>query len=132
MKMTKEQAMAWAIALKRDKTVGNGVTDTSSVDGFTVHILKEGMDTIIKKERETLLNILKDNIEKGFIASQYVSIDEGYFNLLEQDELEKWMLENFLMGELMYDGIKITLKVYLERTLNEDGCLLKMAWKINR
>lgn len=31
MKMTKEQAMAWAIALKRDKTVGNGVTDTSSV-----------------------------------------------------------------------------------------------------
>lgn len=35
MKMTKEQAMAWAIALKRDKTVGNGVADTSSVDGFT-------------------------------------------------------------------------------------------------
>lgn len=34
MKMTKEQAMAWAIALKRDKTIGNGVTDTSSVDGF--------------------------------------------------------------------------------------------------
>lgn len=34
MKMTKGQAMAWAIALKRDKTVGNGVTDTSSVDGF--------------------------------------------------------------------------------------------------
>lgn len=89
------------------------------------------MDTIIKKERETLLNILKDNIEKGFIASQLVSINEGYFNLLEQNELEKWMLENFLMGELMYDGIKITLKVYLERTLNEDGCLLRMAWKKN-
>lgn len=35
MKMTKEQTMAWAIALKRDKTVGNGVADTSSVDGFT-------------------------------------------------------------------------------------------------
>lgn len=27
MKMTKEEAMAWAIALKRDKTVGNGVSD---------------------------------------------------------------------------------------------------------
>lgn len=34
MKMTKEQAMAWAIALKRDKAVGNGVTDTNGVDGF--------------------------------------------------------------------------------------------------
>lgn len=34
MKMTKEQAMAWAIALKRDKTVGDGVTDTNGVDGF--------------------------------------------------------------------------------------------------
>lgn len=34
MKMTKEQAMAWAIALKRDKTIGNGVTDTNGVDGF--------------------------------------------------------------------------------------------------
>lgn len=34
MKMTKEQAMGWAIALKKDQTVGNGVTDTSSVDGF--------------------------------------------------------------------------------------------------
>jgi len=34
MKMTKEQAMAWAIALKRDKTVGNGVVSTNSVDGF--------------------------------------------------------------------------------------------------
>ena len=34
MKMTKEQAMAWAIALKRDKKFGDGVTDTSSVDGF--------------------------------------------------------------------------------------------------
>jgi hypothetical protein len=34
MKMTKEQAMAWAIALKRDKTVGDGVTNTNGVDGF--------------------------------------------------------------------------------------------------
>ena len=89
------------------------------------------MKEIIKKERETLLNILKDNIEKGFIGTQLVSINESYFNLLEQDELEKWMLENFLMGELMYDGVKITLKVYLRRTLNEDGCLLRMAWKKN-
>ena len=32
--MKKEQAMAWAIALKRDKTVGNGVVSTNSVDGF--------------------------------------------------------------------------------------------------
>lgn len=90
------------------------------------------MKEIIKKERETLLNILKDNIEKGFFASQLVSINEGYFNLLVQDEREKWWLESFLMSKLMCDGINITLKVYLERTLNEDGCLLRMAWKKNR
>ena len=32
--MTKEQAMGWAIALKKDKTHGNGVSNTSSVDDY--------------------------------------------------------------------------------------------------
>lgn len=32
--MNQNQAMAWAVALKRDKKIGDGVTDTNSVDGF--------------------------------------------------------------------------------------------------
>ena len=34
IKLTKEQAMAWAIALKRDKSVGDGVTNIGSISGF--------------------------------------------------------------------------------------------------
>ena len=32
--MNQNQAMAWAVALKRDKKIGDGVTDTNGVDGF--------------------------------------------------------------------------------------------------
>lgn len=32
--MNQNQAMAWAIALKRDKMCGDGVTNTNGVDGF--------------------------------------------------------------------------------------------------
>ena len=32
--MSKNQAMAWAIALKRDKKIGDGVINTNGVDGF--------------------------------------------------------------------------------------------------
>jgi hypothetical protein len=32
--MNKNQAMAWAVALKRDKKIGDGVTNTNSVNGF--------------------------------------------------------------------------------------------------
>lgn len=32
--MNQNQAMAWAVALKRDKKIGDGVTDTNGVEGF--------------------------------------------------------------------------------------------------
>ena len=37
--MSREQAMAWAIALKRDKAVGDGVSHIGSINGF-----EEGSD----------------------------------------------------------------------------------------
>lgn len=32
--MNENQAMAWAVALKRDKKIGDGVVNTNSVEGF--------------------------------------------------------------------------------------------------